>query len=99
MVAKGRAGEKSPRQIVAFGKAWKSACDAAGCPGRVPDDLRRTAVRNLTRVGVPQTIAMKLTGHRTDHVFRRYNIVSAHDLRVAVERLDGVTPAPSAIGR
>jgi integrase len=91
MVAKGRGGDKSPRPIVAFGKAWKSACKAAGCPGRVPHDLRRTAVRNLTRVGVPQTIAMKLTGHRTDSVFRRYDIVSPHDLRVAVELLNGMT--------
>lgn len=96
MVAKGRGGEKSPRPITAFGKAWKSACKAAGCPGRVPHDLRRTAVRNLTRVGVPQTIAMKLTGHRTDSVFRRYDIVSQNDLRVAVERLNGVATAATA---
>jgi integrase len=93
MVAEGRGGEKSPRAIVAFGKAWKSACKAAGCPGRVPHDLRRTAVRGLTRVGVPQAIAMKLTGHKTNSVFRRYDIVSPNDLRVAVELLNGVAPA------
>lgn len=91
MVAKRRGGEKTPKQIIAFGKAWQSACKAAGCPGRVPHDLRRTAVRNLTRAGVPQTIAMKLTGHRTDSVFRRYDIVSPNDLRVAVERLNSMT--------
>jgi integrase len=95
MVANGRGGEKSPKRITAFGKAWKSACKAAGCPGRVPHDLRRTAVRNLTRVGVPQTVAMKLTGHRTDSVFRRYDIVSPHDLRVAVERLNHAAFAPA----
>jgi hypothetical protein len=39
---------------------------------------------------------MKLTGHRTDCVFRRYDIVNATDLRVAVERLDAVRPAPQA---
>ena len=87
-VAKGRGGDKKPRAIVAFGKAWKSACRAAGCPGRIPHDLRRTAVRNLVRAGVPQTVAMQLTGHKTDSVFRRYDIVSADDLRVAVERLN-----------
>ena len=36
----------------------------------------------------PQSVAMKLTGHKTDSVFRRYDIVSPDDLRVAVERLD-----------
>jgi integrase len=49
MVAKGRGGEKRPKPIRAFGKAWKSACRAAGCPGRIPHDLRRTAVRNFVR--------------------------------------------------
>jgi integrase len=69
------------------------ACEQAGCPGRIPHDLRRTAVRNLVRAGVPQTIAMKLTGHKTDSVFRRYDIVSPDDLRVAGDRLDAVRPA------
>jgi integrase len=96
MVAEGRGGEKKPRQIVAFGKSWTKACRDAGCPGRLPHDLRRTAVRNLTRAGVPQTVAMKLSGHKTDSVFRRYDIVSPNDLRVAVERLDAAPPAASA---
>jgi integrase len=43
MVAKGRGGNKRPLPIIAFTKAWKAACRAAGCPGRIPHDLRRTA--------------------------------------------------------
>jgi hypothetical protein len=50
--------------------------------------VQRLGARNLVRAGVPQTVAMKLTGHKTDSVFRRYDIVSPDDLRVAVERLD-----------
>jgi hypothetical protein len=41
--------------------------------------------------GVPQTVAMKMTGHKTDSVFRRYDIASPDDLRVAAERLNAVT--------
>ena len=51
--------------------------------------------RDLVRAGVPQSVAMKLTGHKTDSVFRRYDIVSPDDLRVAVERLDATVVARS----
>lgn len=89
-VAEGRGGDKKPQRIISFAKAWKSACRAAGCPGRLPHDLRRTAVRNLVRAGIPQTVAMQMTGHKTDSVFRRYDIVSSGDLRDAARKLDAV---------
>ena len=88
MVAKGRGGTLHPKRIRAFYKAWKSACRAAGCPGRIPHDLRRTAVRNLVRAGVPERVAMQLTGHKTPSVFQRYNIVSDGDLREAAQKLN-----------
>jgi len=56
-------------------RSWTSACRRAGMPGRLVHDFRRTAVRNLIRAGVQQAIAMKITGHKTDSIFRRYLIV------------------------
>jgi hypothetical protein len=61
--------------------------------GRIPHDFRRTAVRNLARAGVSDSVAMKMTGHLTESVYRRYAIADQRDLRVAVERLDAMTSA------
>jgi integrase len=77
----------------AFIHRWWAACEAAGCPGRIPHDFRRTAVRNLVRAGVPERVAMQLTGHKTRAIFERYNITSPNDLRDAVERLDAFASA------
>jgi integrase len=78
------------RPIKSCIKAFRAACVAAGCPGRIPHDFRRTAVRNLVRAGIPESIAMQLTGHKTRSVFERYNIVSSGDLADAARRLDNV---------
>jgi len=84
------AGRKAGQRISesGFNKAWRRARIAAGCPSRIPHDFRRTAVRTLVRAGVPERVAMQLTGHKTRAVFERYNIVSAGDLCDAVRRLD-----------
>jgi integrase len=71
-----------------YRKSWKTACRKAGLPGRIPHDFRRTAVRNLVRAGVPEAVAMKMTGHKTRSVFERYNIVSQGDLNDAARKLD-----------
>ena len=75
-------------QIRSYRHAWAKACRDAGVPGRLVHDLRRTAARAMIRSGIPQTVAMKLTGHETDTVFRRYAIVDAGMLRVAAQKLE-----------
>lgn len=69
--------------------AWEKACQAIDLDGLVPHDLRRSAVRNLVNAGVPQDTAMKLTGHKTAAVFRRYNIVTRSETDEAVAKLAG----------
>ena len=66
-------------------------CVAAGCPGRIPHDLRRTTIRNMVRRGLFERVAMTLAGHKTRSVFERYNIVSDGDLRAAAAKLQGLT--------
>ena len=81
------------QRIRNFRRAWVTACIAAGCPGRVPHDFRRTAVRHLTRAGVTETVAMKVTGHKTRSVFDRYDITSEEDPSDASRKLQALADA------
>jgi integrase len=73
--------------VRAWRTALRDACQKAGVPPRLLHDCRRTAARNLIRAGVPERIAMLLTGHKTRAVFDRYNIVNEQELLNAGERL------------
>ena len=73
-----------------FRKPWARACKLAGRPGAIVHDLRRSGIRNMVRNGISETVAMKVSGHRTSSMFRRYNITSDEDLRAVAERM-GIT--------
>ncbi len=51
-------------------------------------DQRRSDARNLIRAGVPETVAMKITGHKTRAVFDRYNITSEPHLADAARKIE-----------
>ena len=44
-----------------FRRAWATSCRQANVSGMLRHDLRRTAVRNMERLAVPRSVAMKLT--------------------------------------
>jgi integrase len=78
---------RAGKQVREFRAAWARACERAGLAGRLFHDLRRSAVRRLEQAGVSRSVAMKLTGHKTESVYRRYAIVDASALSEGVAKL------------
>lgn len=75
-------------EIKDFRKTWANACEAAGYPGKLFHDFRRTAVRNLERAAVPRSTAMKMVGHETESIYRRYAIVDESMHREAAQLIN-----------
>jgi integrase len=67
---------------------WNEACESAGIPRVLRHDLRRTAVRNMERAGIPRSVAMRITGHKTEATYLRYDIVDEKDLQRAGKKME-----------
>ncbi len=90
---------RGPERVKDFCKAWHTACVGAGVgqfigegkdrtySGKIFHDLRGTAVRNLIRSGVAQSVAMLISGHKDGRIFSRYNIVDTRDVAEAMQKL------------
>jgi integrase len=76
-------------RITDYHTEWSSARKAAGLPGKLVHDFRRTAARRMLRAGIPQPVAMLIGGWKTDHIFRRYAIVDEAVLSENLKKLGG----------
>ncbi|HOX46037.1 MAG TPA: site-specific integrase [Myxococcota bacterium] len=108
--------KRLPRQLLdpsvftnpATGQAWrdirKMFC-AARKTAKLEDlwfhDLRRSFVTRARKLGVPESVVMRMSGHKTRSVFDRYNVVDETDVRAAVGRLEAAVPGavPAAVGQ
>lgn len=69
-------------------RRWSGLCDTAGLAGLRFHDLRRTALTNMVRAGIPEKVAMEVSGHRTRRTFERYNIVSGRDVQEVGQKME-----------
>jgi integrase len=82
--------------IRSYRKGWEDAVKESGIK-RISHDLRRTAVRNLEIAGVPRTTAMKMVGHKTESIYRRYAIVDAAMMQDGAEKLAALHKQQAAV--
>jgi hypothetical protein len=75
------------KQLKDISRAWANALEQSKIGKKFPHDFMKAAVRNLERVSVPRSVAMKLIGHKTESIYRRYAILAKQDLEDGLKRL------------
>jgi hypothetical protein len=65
----------------------QSGAKVAGMAGLLPHDMRWSAVRNFRRAGLSEHEGMKLSGHETGSIYRRYDIISDDDLTESMNQV------------
>jgi integrase len=87
-------------EIKSFKKLWRTATVAAGLPGKLLHDFRRTAVRTFERSGISRSAAMAMVGHKTESIHKQYAIVDPQMLNEAAAKLEAWSePAQPTKGR
>jgi integrase len=76
------------QQVKSVKRVFMKVRQETGITNSVFHDFRHTATTNLRRAGVDALTAMKITGHKTMAVFRRYNTIDEDDLAMAQGRMD-----------
>ena len=78
---------RAGKEIRSFRKRFKAAAKDVGCEGLLPHDMRRSGVRNFRKSGLSESEGMALSGHKTNSVYRRYDIISDDDLTESMQKV------------
>jgi len=87
------------RQCPHCGKQWTSNEERPKYVGPLFHDFRRTAVRDMVRAGVPESVAMSISGHKTPSMFKRYDITDGRDQREALRAVKAYREKQAAAQR
>lgn len=74
-------------QLKSIKRQWKIALEETKLQGKIFHDFRRSALTNLIRAGVSETTSMRISGHASANVFKRYQITNEEDIELAGETI------------